>query len=69
MRLPEDEWNAGIEFLTASGHIIDDKRQEFIGLSDVLGLSMQTIAINNQAYTPMAVFKESGAWRQSDTSW
>jgi hydroxyquinol 1,2-dioxygenase len=50
VRLTEDEWNAGIEFLTASGHITDDKRQEFILLSDVLGLSMQTIAINNQAY-------------------
>jgi hydroxyquinol 1,2-dioxygenase len=50
VRLTEDEWNAGIEFLTAAGHITDDKRQEFILLSDVLGLSMQTIAINNQAY-------------------
>ena len=50
VRLTEDEWNTGIEFLTASGHITDDKRQEFILLSDVLGLSMQTIAINNQAY-------------------
>jgi hydroxyquinol 1,2-dioxygenase len=51
VRLTEDEWNTGIEFLTASGHITGDKRQEFILLSDVLGLSMQTIAINNQAYT------------------
>ncbi|MDN4646181.1 dioxygenase family protein [Arthrobacter sp. PsM3] len=50
VRLTEDEWNTGIEFLTAAGHITDDKRQEFILLSDVLGLSMQTIAINNQAY-------------------
>ncbi|WP_457971728.1 dioxygenase family protein [Arthrobacter sp. D1-17] len=50
VRLTEDEWNSGIEFLTAAGQITDDKRQEFILLSDVLGLSMQTIAINNQAY-------------------
>jgi hydroxyquinol 1,2-dioxygenase len=50
VRLTEEEWSMGIEFLTASGHITDDKRQEFILLSDVLGLSMQTIAINNQAY-------------------
>jgi hydroxyquinol 1,2-dioxygenase len=50
VRLTEDEWDKGIQFLTASGHITDDKRQEFILLSDVLGLSMQTIAINNQAY-------------------
>src|SRR5262249_30257580 len=33
------EWMAGIEFLTAVGHISDDKRQEFILLSDTLGLS------------------------------
>jgi hydroxyquinol 1,2-dioxygenase len=49
-RLTEQEWSAGIGFLTASGHITDDKRQEFILLSDVLGLSMQTIAINNEAH-------------------
>ncbi len=48
-RLTQDEWNAGIGFLTAAGHITNDKRQEFILLSDVLGLSMQTIAINNEA--------------------
>jgi len=49
VRLTEAEWNKGIEFLTAAGHITDDKRQEFILLSDVLGASMQTIAVNNQA--------------------
>lgn len=50
VRLTEAEWAKGIEFLTATGHITDDRRQEFILLSDVLGLSMQTIAINNEAY-------------------
>ena len=50
VRLTEEEWNTAIEFLTAAGHITDDKRQEFILLSDVLGASMQTIAVNNQAY-------------------
>jgi hydroxyquinol 1,2-dioxygenase len=49
VRLTEEEWNAAIGFLTAAGHITDDKRQEFVLLSDVLGASMQTIAINNQA--------------------
>lgn len=49
VRLTEDEWNKGIEFLTAAGHITDDKRQELILLSDVLGASMQTITINNEA--------------------
>lgn len=50
VRLTEVEWTAGIEFLTAAGHITDDNRQEFILLSDVLGASMQTIAVNNQAH-------------------
>ncbi len=50
VRLTEDEWRQAIAFLTEAGHITDDRRQEFILLSDVLGASMQTIAINNQAY-------------------
>lgn len=50
VRLTEAEWNAAIGFLTATGHITDDRRQEFILLSDVLGASMQTIAVNNEAY-------------------
>lgn len=50
VRLSEDEWNTAIAFLTAAGHITDDSRQEFILLSDVLGASMQTIAVNNEAH-------------------
>lgn len=49
VRLTEDEWQRGIEFLTRAGHITDDRRQEFILLSDVLGLSMLTVAINAPA--------------------
>ena len=40
------EWEAGIAFLTATGHMCDDKRQEFILLSDTLGVSMLVDAIN-----------------------
>jgi hydroxyquinol 1,2-dioxygenase len=47
VRLTEEEWLKGIQFLTGCGHITDDKRQEFILLSDVLGLSMLTVAMNN----------------------
>ncbi len=50
VRLTEQEWQAGIDFLTATGHITDDRRQEFVLLSDVFGASMQTVAINNEAY-------------------
>jgi hydroxyquinol 1,2-dioxygenase len=37
--LTPEEWKTGIDFLTAVGHITDDKRQEFILLSDTLGVS------------------------------
>jgi hydroxyquinol 1,2-dioxygenase len=47
VKLTEAEWMAGIEFLTATGQKCDDKRQEFILLSDVLGLSMLTVAQNH----------------------
>lgn len=50
VRPTEEEWGTAIRFLTDAGHITDDRRQEFILLSDVLGASMQTIAINNEAY-------------------
>lgn len=50
VRLKEEEWENGINFLTRTGHITGAKRQEFILLSDVLGASMQTIAVNNEAY-------------------
>ena len=45
--LKGDEWFRAIEFLTACGKACDDKRQEFILLSDTLGLSMLTVAMNN----------------------
>lgn len=47
VKLTEAEWMAGIESLTATGHMCNDKRQEFILLSDTLGLSMLTVAMNN----------------------
>ena len=43
--LTEAEWKQGIDYLTATGQMCDDKRQEFIVLSDVLGLSMLTVAL------------------------
>lgn len=46
-QLTEAEWRAGIEFLTATGQKCDDKRQEFILLSDTLGVSMLVDAINH----------------------
>jgi catechol 1,2-dioxygenase len=43
-----DEWMAAILFLTRTGAICNEWRQEFILLSDVLGVSMLVDAINNR---------------------
>lgn len=48
VRLTEKELVQAIGFLTDAGHITDDKRQEFILLSDTLGLSMLTVILNNE---------------------
>ena len=44
----QEEWFSAIQFLTATGHTCTDWRQEFILLSDVMGISMLIDAINNR---------------------
>lgn len=46
--LTEEEWFAGIDFLTRTGHRSTGTRQEFVLLSDVLGLSMLTVGLGNK---------------------
>ncbi|MBV9076014.1 MAG: 6-chlorohydroxyquinol-1,2-dioxygenase, partial [Methylobacteriaceae bacterium] len=48
VELTPEEWLRGIQFLTRTGHMCDDKRQEFILLSDTLGVSMLVDAINHR---------------------
>jgi len=45
-RLTQAEWERAIGFLTATGQTCTDTRQEFILLSDVLGLSMLVETLN-----------------------
>lgn len=47
VRLTEDEWAAAVDFLTRTGQACDDRRQEFILLSDVLGASMAVVGLNH----------------------
>jgi hydroxyquinol 1,2-dioxygenase len=47
VELSFEEWSAAINFLTRTGQMCDDKRQEFILLSDTLGVSMLVDAINH----------------------
>ncbi|WP_370206470.1 intradiol ring-cleavage dioxygenase [Pararhodobacter marinus] len=48
VNLTQEEWEYGIGFLTRTGQMCSGERQEFILLSDVLGLSMLVDAINNR---------------------
>jgi hydroxyquinol 1,2-dioxygenase len=47
VRLTEAEWTFAIDFLTRTGKICDGNRQEFVLLSDTLGISMLVDAINH----------------------
>ena len=49
VELTEAEWMHAIQFLTRTGQMCDDKRQEFILLSDLLGVSMLVDAINHRS--------------------
>jgi maleylacetate reductase len=56
--LTEAEWAYAIDFLTRAGHITDDKRQEFVLLSDTLGVSSMVDLLTNSRTpdtTPSAV--------------
>jgi hydroxyquinol 1,2-dioxygenase len=58
VRLTEDEWMAAVQWLKRTGQISDDKREEFILASDVLGLSMLVVQMNHRldpAATPATV--------------
>ena len=48
VELTEEEWGFAIDFLTRTGHMSDEVRQEFILLSDVLGVSMLVETINHR---------------------
>ena len=58
VRLTEAEWMAAVQWLTRTGQISDEKREEFILASDVLGLSMLVVQMNHhfdEAATPATV--------------
>jgi protocatechuate 3,4-dioxygenase beta subunit len=48
VELTEEEWDATVDFLTRTGQKCDDVRQEFVLLSDVLGISMLVETINHR---------------------
>ena len=54
VRLTDEEWLAGIMFLTATGQMCDERRQEFILLSDTLGFSSLIDLINHSDVEALA---------------
>jgi protocatechuate 3,4-dioxygenase beta subunit len=48
VHLTQREWEVAIDFLTRTGQICSEERQEFILLSDTLGVSMLVDAINHR---------------------
>jgi catechol 1,2-dioxygenase len=48
VELTEEEWGSAIDFLTRTGQMSNEVRQEFILLSDVLGVSMLVETINHR---------------------
>jgi hypothetical protein len=70
VELTPDEWLAGIRFLTATGQKCDDVRQEFILLSDTLGVSMLVDALANRerARVPSRPFSARSSRRTRRTS-
>jgi protocatechuate 3,4-dioxygenase beta subunit len=49
VQLTPEEWLAGVQFLTATGHKCDDRRQEFMMLSDTLGVTSLVDEIAHRA--------------------
>jgi hydroxyquinol 1,2-dioxygenase len=66
-QLRDDEWLAAIQFLTATGKMCNDERQEFILLSDILGITALKDALNHPPVegltetTVLGPFYRSGA--------
>ena len=65
----ESEWFKAIDFLTRTGQKCDDKRQEFILFSDVLGASMLVDAINHRAHDESTATTVTGPFHAASRSY
>jgi len=66
VNLTEAEWLAGIQFLTAVGQKCDDKRQEFILLSDTLGATTMKDLINHRKPPGVTEYTILGPFHRTD---
>lgn len=66
VNLTESEWMAGIQFLTAVGQKCDDRRQEFILLSDTLGATTMKDIVNNRKPEGVTEYTILGPFHRPD---
>jgi len=67
VELTEAEWGTAIDWLTRTGKMCTEKRQEFILLSDVLGVSMLVDAINHRLATGATPTTVTGPFHVHDS--
>jgi hydroxyquinol 1,2-dioxygenase len=65
----ETELMAAVRFLTDVGHMCSDRRQEFILLSDTLGLSMMVDLVNHGASSVATESTVLGPFYAADSPW
>src|SRR5436853_5120976 len=66
VELTEAEWAMAIDWLTRTGKMCTEKRQEFILASDVLGVSMLVDAINHRVPTGATPTTVEGPFHVAD---
>jgi hydroxyquinol 1,2-dioxygenase len=66
--LKPDEWMAAIAFLTRVGQTCDDKRQEFILLSDTLGISMLVVQLEQARRSAKAQADKAAGARPTEAT-
>ena len=66
--LKPDEWMAAIQFLTRVGQTCDAKRQEFILLSDTLGISMLVVQLDQARRSKAALADATATTRPTEAT-
>ncbi len=66
--LKPEEWIKAIQFLTAVGHTCDDKRQEFILLSDTLGISMLVVQLDQARRSAKALLDKTASMKPTEAT-
>jgi hydroxyquinol 1,2-dioxygenase len=66
--LRPEEWMGAIQFLTRAGQTCDEKRQEFILLSDTLGISMLVVALDQARRSATALADKAAKARPTEAT-